>query len=559
MGLVWGSMALLLVAIVAYSIFYLIAPYSALCQWYLGLGPCIYNSATWAMQFFTPVVKTRGNIACILALPVAVLLLIHTIYTWRRYRHTAFKVSLTPSLWPWYSVVVVMATVFGMVAWHSMPPAYDEIFSAAYSSGAHPFQALSYYMLPNNHILFNVVNGTLFGWYHHLVGTGRLLSLLAYVATGLVAYRWLMRATGHKVLALLGVIPILLQFAAWGMSTQARGYACQLLCGWLVFTVTASYLHRRRYRYILLLTITHVAGFALVPSWFYYFATYLLFVGVHALRQKHIRLQWLLHIAITMASTFLFYLPAICFSGIAALTGNRYVAARHTLTSFLPDFAQLNSHLMAWCYAFTAAEGSTASYLLFAAPLLLLAMPATRHYGYFFLCLWLGYVVCSMGIRHNPFHRTLIVQFSLSMALLVFLILSVAQWITRSLQKKAAKKTAQLLLAAIPISGLVWKQTDYFRTNLNIALYGNDVNGIYTRHLQDLHQLQEGSTIGCSPESFYFYFVAQKAGYNPTLCPSGTEPYYIKREEEPMPGNVQTNYRLLLHGGEDYEIYQRKP
>jgi hypothetical protein len=343
------------------------------------------------------------------------------------------------------------------------------------------------------------------------------------------------------------------------MGTQARGYACQLLCGWLVLVLSVAYLHRPRYRYILLLTITHIAGFALVPSWFYYFATYLLFVGVHALRQKHIRLQWLLHIAITMAGTFLFYLPAICFSGVAALTGNRYVAARDSLATFGADFAHLSSHFIAWCYAFVAAEGSVASYLLFASPLLLLAIPAMRRYGWFFLCLWLGYVVCSMGIRHNPFHRTLIVQFSLSVAMLVLFIATTAQWVAHRIPKPAASKAVLLLVTAIPISYLVGQQTNYFRNNLNIALYGNDVTGIYNRHLQDLHQLPAGSAIGCSPESFYFYFVAQKAGYSPTLCPNGTEPYYIKREEEPMPPGIQTKYRLLLHGGEDYEIYQHTP
>ncbi len=556
---VLGSILLLLLALVMFCVFYLTTSHGVLCHWYMGLGPCSYNAGTWATHFFTPSVKATGNTACLIALPAATLLAIHLLYVWKRYRHTTFKIQLIPTWWPWYSAVAIVAIILGMVGWGSMPPAYDEIFSAVYSSGAHPFQALSYYMLPNNHILFNVVNGTLFGWYHHLVGTGRLLSLLAYVATGVVVYRWLMRATGHKVLSLLGVLPILLQFASWGMGTQARGYACQLLCGWLVFTVTASYLHRPRYRYLVLLTVAHIAGFALVPSWFYLYATYLLFVGVQVLRQKNTRWPWLAHVTVTVGATFLFYLPAICFSGITALTGNRYVAAHATPTAFVSSFAHLSSHFMAWCYAFVAPEGSVAGYLLFAAPILLLAIPAMRRYGWFFLCLWLGYVVCSMGIRHNPFHRTLIVQFSLSVALLVLLIVVMAQWITRRIQQQATQKTALLLIVALPLSCLVWQQTNYFRTNINIALYGNDVNGIYHRHLQDLHQLPPGSAIGCSPESFYFYFLGQKNGYQPTLCPNGTEPYYIKREEEPMPGSLQHYYKLLMHGGEDYQIYQRMP
>jgi len=71
--------------------------------------------------------------------------------------------------WPWLAGVLMLGA--GLWAWGAtqVPPAYDEVFSAVYCAGNESLLATwSYYILPNNHVLFNLLNGGLFGWLHRL-------------------------------------------------------------------------------------------------------------------------------------------------------------------------------------------------------------------------------------------------------------------------------------------------------------------------------------------------------------------------------------------------------
>jgi len=106
-------------------------------------------------------------------------------------------------------------------------------------------------MLPNNHVLFNVLNGALFGGLRDaslLVLTGRMLSGLAYAGTLGVVY-WLGRGlTGRRwagagLAALAGV-----QFSLWGFGFQARGYALYALLHWVAVATLLGHWRRPQQR-----------------------------------------------------------------------------------------------------------------------------------------------------------------------------------------------------------------------------------------------------------------------------------------------------------------------
>jgi len=61
-------------------------------------------------------------------------------------------------------IILCCATAICLWIWGNKMamPAYDEVFSAQNAAGIHPFQCVSYYMLPNNHLLFNLLNGLFF-------------------------------------------------------------------------------------------------------------------------------------------------------------------------------------------------------------------------------------------------------------------------------------------------------------------------------------------------------------------------------------------------------------
>ncbi|GAA4466949.1 hypothetical protein GCM10023093_21920 [Nemorincola caseinilytica] len=465
------------------------------------------------------------------------------------------QIRIDLSGWGWYCGITAIALAAGLWQWQMMPPAYDEIFSAVNASAMHPFRTLSYYMLPNNHILFNVLNGLLFGWHQHLVGTGRVLSLLAYVGISLTCFRWLYGLMNSRPFAFIATLCIMFQFATWGMSAQARGYECQLLCGWLAFASLYAFVQRQRGTYMRINALANLAGYALIPSWSYCYMAQLLFVAPYLLWNRHMALRYMRYQAATLACVFLFYLPALCFSGKAALTGNKYVRPAH-MSAFLPQFAGLGKNFISHCFSGLAAEGSILSYILFAMPLLLLftGRKMDRLVTGFYVAIWAGYLVVSLLVRHTPFHRTLIVQFSISMGIVAYTCFVMAGII--STYARRIRMTVMILLFAIPMLSFSIYELRYDRNNVNFGLYGNDVNGIHNGITRDLGIIPAGSTIAFSEESFYCYYHCHRLGYKASRCATGTEEYYIKRTDEPLPPSMAA-YSLLQNIYDDHQVYKR--
>ncbi len=221
----------LLLAIVFFSTFYLFASHDHLAHWFIGLNGCFYKQQDWATDFFTPGIKSDGNMYSLIGIAIS---LPGILYLARRLKtptspNTFFeKTQRNKDILP-MALCVVAAIVLWQWGNRQALPAYDEVFSAQNSAGINPFQCIAYYMLPNNHLLFNLINNIIFHFAADKVITGRLISLAVYCGFIVLVYRCFYSLFQNRVLAVLAGIAIALQFFTWGFSFQARGYELYLL------------------------------------------------------------------------------------------------------------------------------------------------------------------------------------------------------------------------------------------------------------------------------------------------------------------------------------------
>lgn len=551
----YAALLLLLVGMFIFCTFYLVSGYEKLQQWYFSLNRCFYNADQWSNTFFTPFSKQAGNRYAGIGMMLCTVSIYLLMRQWKKkYEETSFNLKTTAIVW--YAAVAIVGIGASVWEWQMMAPAYDELFSAVNGAELHPLQTWSYYMLPNNHILFNLANGILFGWYGHLVGTGRFIAMMAYVCTLLTAYHWLTKQMRSYVFAFLAVLPIAFQFAGWSMSAQARGYECQLLCGWLAFTSLIN-IKNAKPTQLTQNTIANIIGFALIPSWFYFFVAQLLFAGGSMLATRKMLWQYAKHQLIIIAATFLFYLPAICFSGMQALSDNRYVqAAPEKISVFLSNLLSLSRRFICYCFS-NNIENGILCYILFALPLLLFFTKKHKQLAGFYTATWMAYLLCSVFIKHTPFHRTLIVQFSITIALAVYTLWVVANYLISLQLQKTIRVIILLVAFVMPITALTAWEIRYDKQNVNFGVYSNDVNGLYGMHMNTISNIPGGSSVAFSEESFYFFYHCRRLGYEVSRCRTGQEQYFVKRTDEQLPNEYRNGYLLYKQGGEDYEIYRR--
>jgi hypothetical protein len=326
----------LAVIVVLYSIFYLSKSYQEILFWYGGNMEDFFRKDDWSSKMFSEDVKKVGNILCI---ALSVLLLLSLVYLWK------IKSSIAPVKIVWnYSFPDIFIVIIAFFFWGYYqalaPYAYDEIFSAFHFASHSAWLSLSYYPLPNNHILYNVLNafvGQLSGG--HFLVSGRIISLLAYVVTALLTYRVAKHVLKVEWMAILSSVLVLSQFPVVGFATQARGYSMLVMC-----TMLAMYaLWNKKGSSYYFWDVGIVAGMAVMPS-FLYFWVGLGLSGLFLLNGDKISLySFLKHNFISALVVLSFYLPVLCVSGYQSIVANKYVTSTST---GLPDFFQsfLESH-----------------------------------------------------------------------------------------------------------------------------------------------------------------------------------------------------------------------
>ena len=558
----YGIAVVSLLAGIIYAIWYRIQAYVILRDTYLAQAP-FYRSAHWATDFFTPQTKVAGDRFAALGIILALLAGSYLTYYWRRMeRHPAPTLQLHVSQRDVLAFVTLTSLQLSLWAYanHLLPPAYDEVFSAVHAAGAGPFYALTYYMLPNNHVLFNVLNGALFGWWtDNLVLTGRLLSLGAYLALGVLQYFWL-RSLLHDrfaAFALAALLAVLLP--VWGFAAQARGYLLLLLFSWGAFVAVWRYTSGRGRGMQWLLSGCCLLAYATVPVFLYLHLALLAWIGMGWLRARRVDWTLLANQLVAGVAVFLFYLPAISFSGLGSITSNRYVAGGQQgvgefATKFLLTLPDYVNYL-----ALDVAAG--VPWLLPLLALLPLVFWWTRdrvfHRLAIFYALLLSVTLATVLLmRAVPFHRTLI--FQLQFVGLTIACLPLAGRVFTSIggsapmqQRPLRWRKGRLHGVAVGwlllVGGLVWVTPEKF----SLHLYYYDIVPTYRSVRGLVERVPAGARVAGSDEAFYPLYLLQRDGHHTTSVLKAD--YYVKRPGEALPVEVWN----LAGRDAEYELYIR--
>ncbi len=531
---------------------YLAAGYDQLVHWYYGLNSHFYDSHTWAANFFTPGIKSDGNMYCLLGVGIGGAGFYYCIR--RLGGRGADRKMVTIHLDPEMALPLFLCIACATSVWvwgnKMSAPSFDEVFSASNAAGIHPFQCISYYMEPNNHILYNLLNGLLFHTATDKVATGRLLSLAFYLGVVMCMFSWFRRVTGSAWLGAFAAISLSLQFMVWGFSFQARGYELCLLCSWGLLTSLFSYVDTKDRKWLYVNVLCIVAGYACIPSFLFFHVGQLLFMLLYTAIYKEKVAPFWKYQAIAAACVFICYLPALCFSGLQCIAQNRYVKPmdhyhnRYDFTVWLVQETQLYiTHLF-------SGNGYTVPLLLL--PFTLLFSKKNRRnvlFGMFYLCLWVGYFVVVIAMKRPPFERNLIAHYSITLAGVAM----VAYWLSGLLARVRKVDAGKWVL--FPLL-LLLTAMHFLSTNellLTDTLYELNMNGIYKEVRKGLDVMPAGSTVGFSYNEFYCAYICRVRGYKVPVVATGKEEYYVQVAAETIP---YPNYKLVS-SFVDWQLYKR--
>ncbi|CAH1001411.1 hypothetical protein LEM8419_02314 [Neolewinella maritima] len=548
--LAYGLAVLFFLSNIVYAAWYLSQDYTTLRDAYLATGP-FYRDAFWTTDFFTPSTKAAGDRFAAVAILLAVAVLVYLGYCWRHAEQRAAPAIRVPVKRDDILPLLCLATVqLGLWVYGNqlLPPAYDEVFSAMHAAAPGPLRALTYYMLPNNHVLFNVLNGTLFGWADDLVFTGRLISLLAYLLLGVLQYVWLRSLLSDRLAALALTLFLAVLLPVWGFAVQARGYALLLLFSWGAFLAVWQYVSGRGRGMRWVFAGCCVLAYATVPVFLYLHLALLIWIVRDWIRRRRIDWQLIATQLVAGVAVLLVYLPAITYSGLGAMVDNRYVAAGEEggvafARMFLPTLPHYVNYL-------ALDIGSVLPYLLPLLALLPLLLVFAQRVLLRRLAIIYLIVLCStigtvLVMRAVPFHRTLVFQLQFVGLLIACIPLAAWEWTVGSkLPRRWLRLVAVgwLLLAG----ALIWLTPAKF----SLHLYYYDIVPTYQSMTTLLDQLPTDAKVAGSDEAFYPLYFIQSDG---EVLPSAAT-YYVKRPTEPLP---EGRWELVGQDRE-FEVYRRE-
>lgn len=531
-------------ALLAGMLCYICSSYENLCTWYRSLHGCIYNDNRWTTDFFTPATKQRGNLFCAAGLAVVLPAGIYTfLHLWQRKGKPEYVPLLNRGSIAWYAAILLLAAGLWMWSNRLQSPSFDEAFSAVNCAGIHPFQTASYYMLPNNHVLFNLGNNLLFHWMQDKVASGRLLSLGAYLLLGCWLLYCFSSYTGKHTAGFAITVVLLLHLPTWGFAGQARGYALYNLATWVAFGSLLFYVQTRKSKWLLLLSLATVSGFALIPSFLYCYAALAIFAILQQLWARKPDWRFWKWTAGALAATFFFYLPAICFSGMQSLTANPYVQGAHgSMSAFAKDFGDTAKYYISSFFSgFTGAWDSYIGYLLLLLPLLLLAWKSRRKAALAYLLMWCIFTAFVFAMLRYPYARNLTPQFSITLGLALLAIWQLLQPLPKLLP-------VVMLFAVTMLLGIHFFRID---ADSNGLLYGVDWNIVHADLKKLTDTIPAGSVVGCSDESFYDYYLLKRRGIDARQCPDGSETYYISTADDVPQPQLTAHYTIVAQVGDE--------
>lgn len=442
----------------------------------------------------------------------------------------------------------------GLWAWGYglVPYTYDEVFSAVWIADSYPFQALSYYMLPNNHVLFNLHNNLL--PFEDPVASGRFLSYLAYIFTLLLVWAWFRKIFNNRWFALLAVFVIAAHFPVWGFSFQARGYAYYIWAHWACFISLYFYLRRKQKGWLLLYIAGLFVGYTTMPSFLYFHAALLLYFLFLEMKSKVPGRSFWKGQAIGISLVYLFYLPGLAFSGLAAFVSNAYV---RPMEMGYPDFIdkvwQIFRSYSNYTFSWMEHDQSWLGPVLLIVPavFILTRDKKVKSTLIFYLIMWIAVTVFVLIMKKFPYHRTLAGQLSFSLSVILILVHYAAGKISEWTGKTFFRPVVFFSLLVFLFFFFLNVNKKYFP----FYLYYYNAEEAHEVVSAGLNKIPEERIIGFTHNAFYPYYLAKKRGYKVKKCIEGTEKFIVKNKSEQFPASSGL-YEPSFEFG-DYVVFKR--
>lgn len=527
--------------VVIFSIFYISHSYQEILIWYSDDLGDFYRKDVWRTTMFTEGVKSTGNILCIV---LSIFLICSLAFLWKKKPGCDTTVKIVWRHTIMDTLVLAIAFVFWWYYQSLAPYAYDEIFSSYHFAAHSAWLSLSYYPLPNNHILYNVLNafvGGLSGDQFYI--SGRLISLFAYVITSLLTYRVALSFYKVEWLALLSTILVISQFPIVGFATQARGYSMLIMCAGL-----ATYaLWSRKVSAFYLWDVCIVTGMAVMPSFLYYWFG-LGLTGLLLFKDDKTNFySFLRHNFISALIVLSIYLPAISLSGYQSLIANKYVTSTST---GLYDFFQsiFESHYLRGLFNEWFNIGSNtmigiALLIIWSVSAFYIREESIRRWNLLTLGSILGTMIIIILNQKLPFYRNLS-----PIAAILWMAICFTFWV--AIPKTSYKKTK--IIYALIICTLIGFTHYRLHHVLPDQLYYYDVKNTYERHQQCLiKNIINSASVSLDEDAFYWYGLLPKHVLNSHTSTHKSGGIYIALADKKFP----ISYTLLWEC-EGYKCYK---
>jgi hypothetical protein len=538
------------------AVLYLGCSYDRLAAWYLGLNSCFYKSYEWQQMFFTPATHAKGRKLCIAGIVLALALVAWLLRAFLRRKSWRLDLSYSKA----DRIAVIGLWTFGFVIWlYGMlraVPGYDEVFSAVNCAGIHPFQAATYYMLPNNHVFFNLLNSLLGRLFSDNLLSARIISGCAAFALIPVLYKWMRHLRIPAGVAAAFVALMLLQFPVWGFAFQGRGYLLYLLCAWTAFISLQHYFDSGNRMMLAPHILATVIGFWIMPTYLFWEAAILMYALYGVIRTRQIRAELIAAFGVAAGFVILAYLPLLCFSGLGAITENRYVVAEKApFASYAPDF--WNGFRSGIQYTFSGSvDAKNGSYLVaFFLPMALLPFLFRRRVFstlLFLLFVWVSFTGLLFYMQRFPFMRNLIAHSSLTLAALLICGYTIIHAVL--------KTRLSWLQAALPILGCLavgLHFAQFNRQHIYDSLYFYQSESRYNTLHDTILKLPADAKVWVSAEGFYWEYLCKRHGLPASMCLGPAATHYIRMETEPLPPELEGRVEKIYQADE-YEILRIK-
>jgi hypothetical protein len=357
---------------------------------------------------------------------------------------------------------------------------------------------------------------------------------------------------------------MLLQFPVWAFSFQARGYAIYLVCAWAAFISLQHFIESNDRKQLVYHGLATTIAFITVPSYLYLELAIIAYSLIYMVIKRRIYWSLILTQVISGSLIFLFFLPVLCFSGLASMTQNAYVKAIKvvSVTEYWKDFKPAFESAIQYCFSGWVDAHNWSYRIMFFLPLVLLPFIRNKRAAsvvLFYILVWLAFIVVLFKTQRYPFMRNFIAHDSITLAALLLSCYAVVQMILPKFIRLERIKMVKAGVIGLAAFGLSAHFVRFNRDHLHDCTYFYDVKFGYEVLQDALNAIPVGSKVGLANEGFYWEFICHNRGLQASMCFGEDADYYVRqKDEDPVPANLIGRVELWKEAGQ-YEILKVKP